>query len=179
MSIVTMTVTTPEPLVSASQPSARRCCPSSTRCAACRLVHYDLLPNVEVALAEARPDGVEVSLLHMKSPEHSWNLSVLLARRTAGANRTAATAMLEEQFAQLGKVPVIWPDLSAFYRDHGQVEKAKNMSGTCVLEFAAYREQCIANATTESERKTQEAANERKSKEIVDKTFKRMGMKPR
>ena len=130
-------------------------------------------------LAKARPDGVEVLRRHMKSPERSWNLSVLLARRTAGSNRAAATAMLEEQFAQLGKVPVIWPDLIAFYRDHGQVEKAKNMSGTCVLEFAAYREQCIANAMTESERKTQEAANERKSKEIVDKTFKRMGMKPR
>ncbi len=130
-------------------------------------------------LAKMRPDGLEVLRRHLKAPERSWKLSLLLARRMATSNRTAATGMLEEQFAYLGKVPAIWPDLIAFYRDFGQVEKAKNLSGTCVLQFAAYRDACIANATTERERKVQEAASERKTKELVDKSFKRIGIAPR
>lgn len=130
-------------------------------------------------LAKTRPDGVEVLRRHLKAPERSWKLSLLLARRTASSNRAAATAMLEEQFTDLGKVPAIWPDLIAFYRDYDQVEKAKNLSRTCVLQFAAYREPCIANATTENERKVQDAATESKAKEIVDRTFKRIGIKPR
>ncbi len=165
------------------------------------LEHYALLPRVDDAIAsknlrEARhlaniaASGVtandalplyylqrvasvpDLARRHARAPERSWKFELWLASNLAQRDRASARALVEEQFNYFHKAPPAWPDVIAFYRDHGFVEQAKSMAQDCLLAMPSYRAACIASAKTESERAAERAAAEREAKRLADKIIK-------
>ena len=133
----------------------------------------DALPlyTLAVATLQANPRAVTTDLArrHLAAPERSWKFELMAIDGETRRNRVNGRAMLEQQFAYFQKAPALWPDVIAYYRDNGYLPEAKAMAQTCIWKLGNYRDACIVSSTTEAERKEQQAATDRKAKELVDK----------
>ncbi|MEM5401264.1 M48 family metalloprotease [Paraburkholderia unamae] len=123
-----------------------------------------------LALSHARSSETPGQILarNQKAPERSWRVQVQLADAMAASNRAQARAFLEGQFAWFGQAPQTWPDMIAFYRDTGDVQRGKQMALACGINFANYRAACSNASMTPAELAQIKAKTDAHAKMIVD-----------
>lgn len=109
---------------------------------------------------------------HLRAPERSWKLELLIASSLAKRDRAVGKALIEEQFLYFHRAPPAWPELIAFYRENGFNTEAKTMAQECSAKLPAYRTACVQSAKTESEQQADKAAAEREGKRLADKLIK-------
>lgn len=110
---------------------------------------------------------------HSQAKERSWKFELLAANMVAQRDRKLGRDMMEQQFVAFNKAAPAWPDVIAFYRDNGFVDQAKSMARDCAISMPSYRQACVDNSTTAAERAANDAANDQKAKQLVDKMFKK------
>ncbi|QGZ60905.1 M48 family metalloprotease [Paraburkholderia acidisoli] len=122
------------------------------------------------SLAHARSNEAPAQVLarNLKSPERSWRLQVTLAEAMQTSNRAQARSFLESQFAYFGEAPKTWPDMIAFYRDTGEVQRGKQLALTCGMKYADYRSACGNASMTPAELAEMKAKTDAHAKMIVD-----------
>ncbi|SDC70998.1 M48 family metalloprotease [Paraburkholderia lycopersici] len=123
-----------------------------------------------LALSHARSNETPAQILarNQRAPERSWRVQVQLADAMAASNRAQARAFLEAQFAWFGQAPQTWPDMIAFYRDTGDVQRGKQMALTCGVNFPNYRAACSNASMTPAELAQIKAKTDAHARMIVD-----------
>ena len=115
----------------------------------------------------------DVYFRHAKAKERSWKFELMLASMVVRRDKALGREIAESQFNYFRKAPPAWPDMIVFYRENGFIDQARALSRDCALSMPSYRTVCIDSAKTDSEKAAEQAAADRKTKQVVDKMFKK------
>jgi beta-barrel assembly-enhancing protease len=136
-----------------------------------------LLSNT-MSLAGARQPDVQTQVLrrNLNSRDRSWAIQTNLATRIAAKDRSQGETFLLQQFDYFGKASATWPAVIAFYREHGDAERAKNLALTCTANYPEMRPACVDAAQTPSEKhQSSVASGLEHAKKMGADLFKKLG----
>lgn len=114
-----------------------------------------LLVNT-MSLAGARQADTQTQILmrNLSSLERSWQIQTNVASRLAARDQRKGESFLLEQFDYFGKASATWPGVIAFYREHGNLQRAKDLAQSCSINHPDMRPACVAASKTPVEQKS-------------------------
>jgi beta-barrel assembly-enhancing protease len=118
-----------------------------------------LLSNL-MTLSRAAPTDTQAQVLrrNLASRDRSWAVQTNLANRIGQKDPKQGEAFLLQQFDYFGRAPVTWPSVVSWYREHGDLNHAKQLANTCWTEHPEMRAACVAASQAPAQKKSDDQA---------------------
>ncbi|EIF34926.1 Peptidase family M48 [Burkholderia sp. Ch1-1] len=129
-----------------------------------------LLSNLMTLSRLAPPDTqTQVLRRNLSSRDRSWAVQTNLSNRIGQKDPKQGEAFLLQQFEYFGRTSVTWPGVISWYREHGDVNRAKQLALSCTAEHPEMRAACVAASQTPAQKKSDDQAGG--FSKAVDKMF--------
>ncbi|MFM0237143.1 M48 family metalloprotease [Paraburkholderia phytofirmans] len=118
-----------------------------------------LLSNMMTLSRSAPPDTqAQVLRRNLTSRDRSWAVQTNLANRIGQKDPKQGEAFLLQQFDYFGRTSVTWPNVISWYREHGDINRAKQLATTCWTEHPEMRAACVAASQAPAQKKSDDQA---------------------
>jgi hypothetical protein len=118
-----------------------------------------LLSNMMTLSRSAPPDTqAQVLRRNLASRDRSWAVQTNLANRIGQKDPKQGEAFLLQQFDYFGRTSVTWPNVISWYREHGDINRAKQLATTCWTEHPEMRAACVAASQAPAQKKSDDQA---------------------
>ncbi|MFM0168497.1 M48 family metalloprotease [Paraburkholderia sediminicola] len=118
-----------------------------------------LLSNLMTLSRSGQSDAqTQVLRRNLGSRDRSWAVQTNLANRIGQKDPKQGEAFLLQQFEYFGRTSVTWPSVVSWYREHGDINRAKQLANTCWTEHPEMRAACVAASQAPAQKKSDDQA---------------------
>ena len=109
-----------------------------------------------MTLSRSAPSDAQAQVLrrNLGSRDRSWAVQTNLANRIGQKDPKQGEAFLLRQFEYFGRTSATWPGVISWYREHGDINHAKQLTISCTSEHSEMRAACVAASQTLAQKKS-------------------------